>query len=279
MLSKYLEPQAVVNEQYPQNDESKKKRKISSNSLGNHLSLPQQQWRRREKASNDSIVLKKAKKETTQTDFFRIITETKSCCSNASSSDGCILRNFCIPASSTVNLNEAQRFFYYCQELIKLRTKEEKNQIVLELFRNSIKSHVFTSGNEKKKLVMEYEIPFDGQKIQLCRVSFAKLLDISSYQLESFSKQIRDGESGFINPVKIRSYTDKTILDFTFRETEAIFSDEVQGFQEHLKESKLTTTRLIFCVWFFAVIRAKSSIFHVLLLTISLVIATLTIYR
>jgi hypothetical protein len=50
MLSKYLEPQAVVNEQYPQNDESKKKRKIRSNSLGNHLSRPQQQWRRREKA-------------------------------------------------------------------------------------------------------------------------------------------------------------------------------------------------------------------------------------
>jgi hypothetical protein len=136
--------------------------------------------------------LKKAKKETTQTDFFRIITETKSCCSNASSSDGCILRNFCIPASSTVNLNEAQRFFI----IVKLRTKEEKNQIVLELFRNSIKSHVFTSGNEKKKLVMEYEIPFDGQKFNYVEFHLRSFLTFQAINSNHFRNKFVMGKAG-----------------------------------------------------------------------------------
>ena len=187
--------------------------------------------------SSDGYMNKKAKKieqiipeqEKSFEEVVKEIDELSYCCAYGGSL-GCIKRTFLAQecrsdVSSLYNLdiNQAVATVRRCQGLTVWREKHNLNDFVLEIFRASISKAQETS--DGLKYVMDYRI--DERKYPVCRTAFAKAYGISKHKLDQASERLKEVTKACCHkPFKVshRPFTDATVHELNYVETERIFS-------------------------------------------------------
>lgn len=202
---------------------------LRSTTLGNKYKLPQQTAgngkdgkRLKVTALNTKII----------TDPGTIETELKSfhcsCRSRKGEHINCVLNQVCGPGevdrvAAAVKLVVKQR------ESIKLYQEKEMDNFLQEQFRRCIASTVWkknSDGNDTEE-ISNYSMCYTIDEVKVCREIFAYTYQISTHRLKVISEVLKASKYGRVSSTKIRAWTDATIHDFTWSETEQLLAENL----------------------------------------------------
>ena len=148
--------------------------------------------------------------------------KTIHCCAYGGSV-GCIRKTFSVDTDGVINLdiNKSIEIVRLCRRKTNWRSPEELDQFAQTLFRDSIERTIDTK--DGIKFVMDYRI--ENRKYPVCKKSFACAYGVSEYKLETISNRIKEcGEGSAPFEVSHKSFSDGTIHDYNYAQTEKLFA-------------------------------------------------------
>lgn len=201
--------------------DNQRPRRIYQNSLGNKVLHQTSNSNKKRKLSSEHIDVTDYLK-LTDLDIFNNIQSQSNCCQPSISSDiRSVLEHFTV--NGQVQFTEAVSFYRKCREKVIYKSKEEKEQFLLEQIRRCKVGEVFLQRKKERKYKFKYEI--DGY--QLCRHSFCYLYDISVRQFEACIAAMKSTGVDHLKTYNIRPFKDSTLHKFNYNETEALFKDNL----------------------------------------------------
>lgn len=166
--------------------------------------------------------------------------------------NNCLLKAFCVPgansideSSSQVNWAGAVALVKQQRDLIRVMHSLEFDQFLQEEFRKCIQKAVYrknADGSESNEIDY-YAMNYNVNGIVLCRQLFAFIFSTTVTRLRSISEALKLSANRRVFSTKIRSYTDRTIHDFTWAETEQLLKKNlgwVTGKDEDMIRAGLT---------------------------------------
>jgi hypothetical protein len=186
------------------------------NSVGNSAKFPQQV----KKTAEQGFV----SKSYSQPDIINDLSGLHQCCPAGVGAKR-ILNHFKANGDGLIDYTAALACISLCRENVRLKNRDELDTFMLRRFRECIVADVQDpSDAEKVILTMSYNIPGPNGAMKVCRCGFAKAYAVSVKSLDRCSKAHKEDA----NRLRHRRWTDRTIHDYTYVETEELLRDNVK---------------------------------------------------
>ena len=204
-------------------------KKLKSNSVGNHYRFNQQLPKKKKDISGSQLTAKENYLE------IKLVNQLESLgqCCPIGGEWGCCLKHF---IDENTQLPDYERAVQYVKEnRIASKddsTDEQRDPLIISLFKNCISNETFRGG--ERIFEMDYRIPSTTNRfgrynsIKCCRKTICAVYGISEYEWKKTSTAFKECAAGDnVTSLHHKSYTDKTLHDYTHEKASKVFEDNV----------------------------------------------------
>ena len=206
----------------------KKRKKLTSNSVGNRHKFNQQ----KQKKPKDNSSELSARENLRDVGIINDLDSLSHCCP-IGGDWGCCLKHF---IDKDIDIPDYEKALKYVKEN-RIASKEScsneiRDPMVISLFKSCIKSDSLRGG--ERIFEMDYRMPSPtslfgrDNAVKCCRKAIWTIYGVSEYEWRVASSRLKEVASGEnLLSLHHKSFTDRTLHDYTYKEAEQVFNDNL----------------------------------------------------
>ena len=206
----------------------KKRKKLTSNSVGNRHKFNQQ----KQKKLKDNSSELSARENMRDVGIINDLDSLSRCCP-IGGDWGCCLKHF---IDKDIDIPDYEKALKYVKEN-RIASKDScsneiRDPMVISLFKSCIKSDSLRGG--ERIFEMDYRMPSPtslfgrDNAVKCCRKAIWTIYGVSEYEWRVASSRLKEVASGEnLLSLHHKSFTDRTLHDYTYKEAEQVFNDNL----------------------------------------------------
>ena len=211
------------------NSLEKKRKKLTSSSIGNKFKFNQQKPK---KPKKDNSIELSAREHLRDIGIINDLDSLSHCCP-IGGDWGCCLKHF---IDKETDLPDYDRALQYVKEN-RIASKDScsneiRDPMIISLFKNSVKNDALRGG--ERVFEMDYRMPSPtnhfgrDNAVKCCRKAIWKIYGVTEHEWRVASSSLKGVSVGqSLSTLHHKPFTDRTLHDYTFAEAEKVFNDNL----------------------------------------------------